>query len=420
MIKRFTSLVLTVTVLCVCMTVPVGASEVGDMQQFINVLDFATPNNSGVFYVSTNSSGIASARFDLPYGTILRYFDMYVQSGSAIRHATVNVGNTSSDLTVIPVSGTTYYRIYGITSGYGSTFSIDFDTGVSSHRIQIHSLRVSSQALSIWQSPSTLTLEGWEKKSVTQATGTSAVMLSVQCGSTANSAPIGVGDYLIGVHNEEWRKYDSMNFTMIVAATTLNAITCTIGNQRIPFEMNVLEGNIPSNDAFWTEGSHGENRVFYDVNVSVDLTGVNRTLTGDLILTCAGTGATVSVALYDSRGYTVADLPEAETTWLQRIWLGIRDMVAALRGDEDSADNFNDKLDEEIGKLEEDKDVIDSMTTPNLEDVVGDFDMNSDAGDGIGFVGSIFASLWASPLSLVFLYSGIFALIGYLLYGRRH
>ena len=45
------------------------------------------------------------------------------------------------------------------------------------------------------------------------------------------------------------------------------------------------------------KGWTGENRVFYDVNISVDLSGFNRDLSGDLICTVSGTAGKAAVAL---------------------------------------------------------------------------------------------------------------------------
>lgn len=421
MMKRCLTLLLTVAVLCSCMAVTVGAAETHPMQQQLNVLEFDTVNGSGNYYMR-GSNGKASAVFKLPYGTLVRYIDMYISTPSkSFDSISWVINGTSYPLTVEEVYGSTYYRVYGrVSGGYTNQIRIDFDWADNgSNYIQFYSLHVSAQTFSAISAPSTLTLDTYRQQSVTQSTGTSSVKLTDVAGSEANGRPISVSDYLVGVHNSDWQKYDYMNFTVLVYAATVNSVMCSIGNQQIPIELNFVEGDIPSYDSYWVEDGTGENRVFYDINVRVDLTGVNRTLTDELVFTVAGTSGSISCALYDSRGYTIADLPDAETTWLQKIWLGIQDLISAIRGDDSAADDFNDQLQAEVDKLEQDQEIIESMTTPDLEGIVGEVDINADAGDGIVFISGIFNSLWSSPLSLVFMYSGIFALIAYLLFGRR-
>lgn len=422
--RRVIPLFLAVAVLCSCMTVTVGASEV-EMQQLINVLEFDTVNGSGNYYL-TGSKGAASASFSLPYGTLVRYIDMYISTNNqAFESINWEVNGTDFPLTVEEVYGSTYYRVYGqVSGGYTDTIKLDFKwVNSGNYKLQFYSLHVSAQTFSGHSAPSTLTLVTWEKLSATQETGTSSVMLVSTAGSTGNGITIGVSDFLIGVHNSDWQKYDRMNFTFMVSAATVNNITCTISNQLVPCEISFVEGTLPSYDSFWVEGSDGENSVFYEIDVSVDLSGVNRTLTDDLIVCVEGTAGRVAVALYDSRGYTIAELPEAEVSWLQRIWNalgdGFQSVVDAIKGDTGAADEFNDQVQDELDELEQDQAVIDSMTTPDVEDIVGNVDIDADAGEGIGFIGDVFNALWGSPLSLIFLYSGTFALIAYVLYGRR-
>ena len=79
--KRVCSWILVCCLVCSCLIVPAYASEDAAMQQFLNVLEFDTVNGSGNYYMTAASDGTASASFTLPYGTLIRYVDMYISGG---------------------------------------------------------------------------------------------------------------------------------------------------------------------------------------------------------------------------------------------------------------------------------------------------------------------------------------------------
>lgn len=424
--KRVFSWILVCCVVGSCLIVPAYATEDATMQQLLNVLEFDTVNGSGNYHMTSRSDGTASASFTLPYGTLIRYVDMYVSGGGhLINEAYLNINGTKYPLTIENVYGNTYFRIYGQFNGaYTNKITIEFGWAEQgTWKLQFYSLHVSAQTFSGHSAPSTLTLEGLDQYTATQETGTSAIMLTAKCGSEADGIPIGVGDYLVGVHNDEWQKFDYMNFTMIVYVATVNSITCTIRNQQIPIEINFIEGTIPEYDSMWNgEGNVGENRVFYDVNVRVDLTGVNRTLTDELVLTVAGSSSNASVALYDSRGYTIASLPSAEVSWLQRIWnslnQGFQNVVDAITGDVGSAEDFQDAVNDKSEELETMVGIMDSVDKPDTFDP--DITISSTVNDGLDGFGPGLVYVITSPYIFPLIGMSLtLAFVSYALFGKR-
>ena len=79
MCKRALPLILAVCLACSCLISPAYAAESGVSQQLLNVLEFDTVNSSGDYFL-TSSYGKATASFNLPYGTLMRYIDMYVST----------------------------------------------------------------------------------------------------------------------------------------------------------------------------------------------------------------------------------------------------------------------------------------------------------------------------------------------------
>lgn len=422
MSKRLISVILGLAVLLSSLVVSVGASESGSTQQSLNVLEFDTVNGSGDFYMR-GGSGKATAKFTLPYGTLVRYIDMYISTNNKVFDS-INwvVNGTSYPLTVESVYGNTYYRVYGqISGGYTDLIQLDFKWSDSGNNyLQFYRVTVSSQAYSVYQSPSALKLEALDVQSSTQDRGDSTVILTDYCGAYGAYMADTAGSYLATITNSQWQKYDYFNFAAVVHASTLNSVIVTIGNQSVPFEINFIDSSIPSYDTTINSEWHSENDVYYDVNIRVDLTGFNRVVADDLVVSLAGTSGRVTVALYDSRGYTIAALPDAETTWLQKIWKslegGFKSVVNAINGNSSAADEFQDDVSEKTEEIEHMAGVMDSIDTPDsFNPAVPEVQNVSMLVSG-GGLGDVIMNPYVFPL---FALSMTFCFVSYALFGKK-
>lgn len=419
MMKRPFSLLLAVAVLCCCMTVTVGATESPDAFGLVNLLELATPNNSDSFVVSVPKGG-TTLTFDLPYTTSVRYVDLFITAPADLSGVAVYNGSSYDTLTVERVS-TYNYRVYGsVSASKLAQIKVKFDS-VTGGAVTFYSFLFSPTGYAFYSSPSTLTLSGTGVSNMVleQSAGDSSVVGSIEVGQSQQL----LGDYVLYIENDDWQKYDYLTLTFMIHAVNLNSLKVTVGDAAVPYTVSYIEASVDDNAYFDEVNRIGSNRTYFDVTLTADLTSAKRTSTDDLSVVIMGTSDVLSAALYYSYGYIEADLPSAEVTWLQKIWKGLEDgfqsVVNAITGDTSASDEFNDEIQEEVDELEKSQEVIESMTTPDLEVIVGDINLNRDAADGFLFIGNIFNALWSSPLSMVFLYSGIFALVAYLLYGRR-
>lgn len=405
---RFLSLFLTVAVLLSCMAVTVGASEIEtDQTQLINMLEFSTPNDSGNFYITTNSAGIGSATFTLPYGTLTRYFDMYISTaGRTLNSATLVIGSGRYPLTVEPVSGTAYYRVYGIYGGsYSTSFTFEFDTGVAGHVIQFYSLVAASQAAQVLPSPSTFILES---QSVTQTSGAQLVTLSETFTTTlgGNNAP-----WTSSIRNSQWRKFDHMTFTLSYYTHSINNINVQIGGKPIPYTVNYIE-NPPDFNSYGNSTGLGDAVNIYSVSLTVDLNGIQRTDTNDLIITIQGMGTFATASLHNGYGYIPSELPEAEITWLQKIW-------KALVGDTSKSDEYQEEMESQADAMQDAVDQMDAVTKPPVDNIDVSVDSFVDA-DGASAAGDVIGQLMGNNLILTMsMISVTVALVAYIIFGKK-
>ena len=415
MSRRLISVILGVALLLSCMVVSVGASESVSTQQSLNVLEFDTVNGSGDFYMR-GSAGKATAKFTLPYGTLVRYIDMYISTNNKVFES-INwvVNGTSYPLTVESVYGNTYYRVYGqISGGYTDLIQLDFkwaDTG--NNYVQFYRLSVSSQVYSVFGAPSTLQLSAHSVQSVVQAKGDSIVSLSDYTGIQSSAGiDIEISAFTATISNSDWQKFDYMTFVAVVCTSTFNSTAVTIGDISVPFEMNFIDSSIPTydDDTYINADTHFyENRIYYDVTIRVDLTGINHTLTDDLVVAMKGTTGTVMVGLYNSLGYALADLPDAEISWLQKIW-------QAITGNSSAADDFQEDVSEKTEEIEHMAGVMDSVDTPDsFNPVVPEVQNVSMLVSG-GGLGDVIMNPYVFPLFAV---SMTLCFVSYALYGKK-
>lgn len=412
MIRRILSLFLACCLVCSCLTVPAMAAELESGHSLINVMDYA---DNWVYY--SDSSGLLTVDVPLPFSARIFYVDAVFWSTSSLFTASYVTNDVGSVLTVENL-GDNYYRVYGNTHRHvvsSAGFQLQYQgTGIRS--IQLVSFYVSQTSYMQYDTPSTLTLGS---QSVTQSSGSSYVTLSEDV-TVLGSA----GAYYGGITTYEWNKYDYMSFQLVFSAVTLNAISVVLDGTAVPFDISYVEGNLPDYNASWSESStSGQPYVISGVTVVVDLTNADRTSTNPLQITFSGTGFDVDVSLGSSVGLIASHDGFTEMNWLQKIWKSLEDgfqsVVDAITGDTSSSDAFNDEVQEELGELEENQNIIDSMTEPDLEGEFGDLSFDADAGAGISFIGDLFSEIYSGPFALLFFWVVLISMIGYLLYGRR-
>ena len=414
MSRRLISVILGMALLLSCMVVSVGASESVSTQQSLNVLEFDSVNGSGDFYMR-GSAGKATAKFTLPYGTLVRYIDMYISTNNKVFESISWVVNgTSYPLTVESVYGNTYYRVYGqISGGYTDLIQLDFkwaDTG--NNYVQFYRLSVSSQVYSVFGAPSTLQLTAQSVQSVVQAKGDSVVALTDYTGTRVDGVDIEISGFTATISNSHWQKFDYMTFVAVVCTSTFNSTMVTIGDISVPFEMNIIDSSIPTYDDDIYDGSnsrHYGNLIYYDVAIRVDLTGINHTLTDDLVVAMKGTSGPVMVGLYNSLGYALADLPDAEISWLQKIW-------QAITGNSSAADDFQEDVSEKTEEMEHMAGVMDSVDTPDSFNPVVPEVQNVGMLVSGGGLGDVIMNPYVFPL---FALSMTFCFVSYALFGKK-
>ena len=422
MTKRVISWLLACCLLVTSLAAPASASEISGFS-FVDVLDYT---DTMVYY--SDSAGQLNASIPLPYEMRPFFVDAVFWSTSGLFEAYFVNGDYRTTLTKVSL-GNNYYRVYGsVTTSVATDAHIRLwytTTGVKS--LQFVSFRLSETAYLRYLSPSWFYLGAEEGL---QASGDSMVMLSIDLGDSLHGPYL---DWTSSVRNSYWQGYDAMSFVISYRTSEINNIAVQIGGVPVPFEVNYIE-NPASFDAYIDDTGLGGTEVIYSVNVMVDLSGVDRTRTDELIITVQGTGLYCDGVLHTGVGYVASSTPDADTSLLLQIRNKIDDHLGTLRnyvlgirnrfdtllehivGDTDASQEFQDDVSEKTDELGDIGAAMDSVSTPD------DFDPNISGMDNVGqFVsGSGIGYVVNSPYILpLFLASMGLCFASYALYGKK-
>lgn len=298
---------------------------------------------------------------------------------------------------------------------WSDTFVLEFQsTTAAVGYIQFYSLDFAPQPLMVYASPSTFLVED---QSITQTGGAELATLEV----TLNAAFGAAVDWTSSVRNDNWRKYDYMTFTLSYWTHSISNINVQIGGKPVPFTYNMIE-NPPGFDSYPGDDGYLPIDNIYSISLTVDLTGFQRTASGELIVTIQGLGTFVTASLHNGSGYIPADLPEAETSWLQKIWKGLQDgfqsVVDAITGDVGSAEDFQDEVDDKSEELETMAGIMDSVDTP--DDFDPEITISGTVNDGLDGFGPGLVYVITSPYIFPLIGMSLtLAFVSYALFGKR-
>ena len=215
------------------------ASEISD-DSFINILDFATPNDTNTLNV-TLQPGVTSVTFDLPSIINWRYVDCLITyAGGRINSVTATT-SPSSESSPVPLTflvKDSYIRIYGP----GPDWTWD--------KITLH-FNVASTSWIVFQSfyVSPLGLITYSARSHINFTGVNLDRTLSYAGTPVHDifySSVGYYDrYFVSyVYFDEWRHYDYIDFTLMFNVAQITSIVGLFNGQNIVVDINTQEYSV--------------------------------------------------------------------------------------------------------------------------------------------------------------------------------
>ena len=279
---RVRSIVLFLSLL-VLFLIPVSASDVDNSAAWVNVLDYATLNDSGSNYIRFNNS--VTVRYDTGIQTLVHFVDIVVNSsGADITSASIN-GNS---LTVIALDSQVF-RIYGaisyITSGF---YDLTFNSSGDTH-VDIMQFHVSGQWRLMYDEIGTLSVGS---NSYTMTSSVSAVKHTFSGDNFST--------FTANVYCSNWKKYDFVDFYVTCFAEGLDSIAARFNGLDVPIDVSYLGGSTG------TSAAESNNKIM----IRMDVRGLDRTIVNYPFIELAGVAGPNNnnmIVLVKVTGSVVAD-----------------------------------------------------------------------------------------------------------------
>lgn len=414
--KRVFALASVCMILLCTFAVPVSATE--EDYGVIEVLDFCMPNDGVTARVY---SGTMPASFTLDTARSIRYIDIVFavpdgETPTTVSASIAKTGSVFADLTIINIRDN-IWRAYGTCDIFTQGFFIAVGSGIS--WVEFMSVRVSYSALTGTDETGTC---------VISALGYSATINYIPTDLINYRSFVGDSDYenndlMLLIQCPNWRKYDYLDIYFSLDIASLNTVSVTLGDTYIPFSSSITDS-----------GTGVINH--YDVVLRLDIREVDRTTNEELVIVVRGnvvSGGSNFVSMDGIRGFYLSASLDSDAPWYRKllavlnsgnantrnIWSRLGDILEALQGNTQPAEDFNADVYEQVIDLDEGKAELDKLEKPDLNTDLGELDVSPGE---YGFL--VVSEVVRGAISSEYMGFGIFCclclgIISYLLYGRR-
>lgn len=239
--KRYIALIMTFVALMGALAVPASAAEI-DNDCYTNLLDFSTIKDEGSAFWTLQPND-APIWLSLPYYSSPKRVEFTFRcSGGFTGSVGVAIGSANdptsfTNLTVEKID-TYLYRAYGDITGTGYRMYIKFNV-TSTAWLQLFNFNLMFTENNIFSiSAFAHLLTGSGEDHVMQYTPGSS-RPSYDWDSGADQAS---NDMTVSLYSTEWKKYDFVDFQLLVYAEPITSISCYLDSQIVPIDSQVIVG----------------------------------------------------------------------------------------------------------------------------------------------------------------------------------
>lgn len=388
----------TCLLLVLCCFSPVVVSAVSGTGESFNILDFYTVNNSGS--QSYTGSLPMTLRYTLPDKSV-NFVDIIVRTNIADLRIFVN-GKRLCTYLLLSDNGNYTYRIADYLS---QTITSEIKLGIngtSGDFIQFEKFLVNYYLTVDLGCAYTLNSCGYTE-SVIQAANQD---INTSFTEMENDLPIAFNLYL---WPDDSNKYDFIDIFIFYQGYGLDSIAVSYDGTYVPFEASY------TSDTYMTFGEKY-------IMLRLDLSSVERITGIDPLVRIAGS--------YDSNytGYlcvesVVGIVASNQPNTIQAFWLNLKSFLSDLLGydseQDGNADDFNQEVEDQTSELDQMTQIMGSIEKPEISEINMDVAGMADTSIVTLTTSGISSALSNEILIRVLLMALTFALVGFILYGKK-
>ena len=464
-----------ISLCCVCLTlltalaVPVKATEIANDANWIEVLDYATVNDSGENGFSF--TGSTQISLGLPSSFPLGYIEIIFYSNRTISSVSCGQGPGQRPMTISKISQT-YYRAYVNMGGSSRSWTtyFNFISADSNNvtRVTLLSCKFATLDVVPWDIPAQCEIVSAEFQDTINYSPSDDVNYRI-FQSASNYDDLFLMCYITV---DTWKNYDYIDFQLMFDCFSIDSISASIGSINLPLDVSDYSSSNLGNST-------------HLISMRLDLSGIQRTTTDYPMITIMGTldfDTSNSIDFVNCSGYILTSSFEPDVTWLSRIyslidlelwgWINtqttyltqeIQDavtsismeftnlkanidlsfenlvrslddwhtsldthletmttrIVEAITGDTVHGENFQEELQYREDDLDDMADVMDSVEMPDIDSIDVDIDSFVDPADVEVLAAPLTVFLEADLFRTMIIMSILLATVSYTLYGKR-
>lgn len=425
---------LIIPYLLCCGSSTVSAAE-DDGLKCIDVLAYDYPD-SGSSVRGIMTPGTPYNTFNLPFSYGLVFFDVVFETPQNV--ASVGMRSVTSG-TVYPLTlaslGSNRYRAYGQTSAVFNSssfaFQVDCPAAVGNYYVNYYKFDVytvtdvgTGDLGEMNVSPNADTSVGsnyWYR----QTSPGVPIVQDFAYSSSYNQ----FHSFKVMFSSVNWRKYDYLDFTFQINASTIDYISAYIRTsdqvyRYLPFEISYLNGTAIDKNEFVGSGSTtvipaGSEWI---ITMRIYVPSSYR-LSGSLFIDLGGQyiNPASRAWLQSVNGYYYTTVPSPDLTKLDQITAAIKESLSSSEAENNAAQDFTNEMTDKKEQMQANQDFINSVDKPSSEDL-GQLVSSGSVLDasGMGYLTAMISPVSNNRIVLSILtISATLALVSYVFFGKK-
>lgn len=414
-LKRLLTALALALVLLISTVEPVTA-QAAETSGWVELLEYSSIQSNGENWFTMGSSG--SVSISVQGEKRLRKVDILLWNPSGQRHssATCTAGGKTTTLEVLAIGGNLTRIVGYVPDAFYETIRIDLKKSTTSTQTyEVLSWKVTPIGVQEFVADASVYLESYGSVTGTYTINYNIPFWRDESGYSSDGSP-----WLARIQVNDWEKFDTLSVWGSATSASIESIRASVGTTALDIEVNYIDAEayefaVDGDPTYWETAEWGK----YLYNITIDLSGVDRSLTTTPLYVYVTGSYDVTVQAYFNCQYVNGSVTTADTSavsWWHRFTSFFTDL---LGGEDNGGDNFAGEMEQQAQDMEQAVEDMNQVTRPPVNDI----DVSIDAyvePYAMVQVGTIVGGLMENPLVMgMTMISMVLALAAYVIFGKR-
>lgn len=396
-------------------TIEPVTAQAAETSGWIELLEYSSIQSNGENWFSMGSSG--SVSISVQGEKRLRKIDVLLWNPSGQRHtsATCSAGGKTTTLQILAIGGNLTRIVGYVPDAFYETIRIDLKKSTTSTQTyEVLSWKVTPIGVQEFLCDASVYMQSFG------VSGTYGVPYNIPLYYDSSETGSDGVSYLARIEVQDWEKYDSLSIWGSTTSASIESIRASIDTTALDFTVNFIDAEayeyaVDGDPTYWETAEWGK----YLFNITIDLAGVDRSLTNSPLLVYITGSYDVTVQAYFNCQYVNGSVTTADTSAVSW-WTRFTYFFTNLLGGQDSGgEDYADQMEEQAQDMEQAVEDMNQVTRPPVDDLDVSIDFYIDP-QGMTQVGTIVGGLMNNSLVMgMTMISMILALAAYVVFGKR-